>query len=321
MRRTSALNPSEPVVPVEVSHGLAKLETARDLILAAKTVDEAKDLADKAAAAEIWAKRSKLGLEVQNHAAEIKIRAERRAGELLAMLERKPKIGLRKGKDAPPSSSNGQRSEYAQTLEKSGATRQEANRWERVARVPELAFERAIASAKEARKEITTSTVLGSKGDPASMQDRRTPRWLFELLDKRFGPFVLDAFAQPHNALCPRFLTRTEDGCIHPWEDITFANPEFEDMVRPLAHAVAEAERGVRSIIVSPVGCSQEWYHQLAIRGTIYVPDRRINFDLPDGTPTHRADRDTIVIGLGKEHNNPAWKRGLFRVQALRCGQ
>lgn len=320
MRRTSAINQPEVVVTPEVSFGIARLESARDMLMSAKTVDEAKELADKAAAAELWAKRSKLGLEAQNYAAEIKLRAERRAGELLSMLEKKPTIGLKRGKDAPLLSGR-QRSEYAETVEKAGATRQEAHRWEKVAKVPEVVFERAIAEAKEAGKELTTKAVLGSKSDPASMQDRRTPRWLFDLLDKRFGPFKLDAFAEAHNALCDRFYTKEQDGCQQAWDDVTFANPEFDDMARPLAHAVAEAERGCRSIILSPVGASQDWYHTLAIRGTIYVPDKRINFDLPDGTPTHRADRDTIAIGLGPNHENPAWKRGIFRVHQLKVGQ
>ena len=152
-----------------------------------------------------------------------------------------------------------------------------------------------------------------------SLQTRRTPKWLFDFLDKKFGPFKLDAFAEPHNALCPKFYTPEQNGCAQPWEDVTFGNPEFEDMTKPLEQAVAQAKDGHRSIIIAPVGCSQSWYHELAIQGSIYVPNKRINFDLPDGTPTGRADRDTIVIAFGREHTNPSpnWKRGVFRVRRL----
>ena len=160
---------------------------------------------------------------------------------------------------------------------------------------------------------------VDGKAKAPSLQTRRTPRWFFEALQAQLGlTFALDAYAEPHNALCERFYTRETDGNAQLWEDATFGNPEFDDMAAPLEKAVKEAdERGVRSCIVSPVGCAQRWYHESAIRGTIWVPDQRINFDLPDGTPTDRADRDTIVVTFGREHRNPSWKRGVFRVHRL----
>ena len=72
-----------------------------------------------------------LGLEAQNHAATIKLRAERKAGELLAELERKP--GKRTDRT---SSSAGQGSPYAAALADAEATRQDANRWQTVASLP-----------------------------------------------------------------------------------------------------------------------------------------------------------------------------------------
>lgn len=162
---------------------------------------------------------------------------------------------------------------------------------------------------------------LGFAGAPQAqsprLQTRRTPRWLFDALDARFGPFILDAFAEPHNALCERFYTREDDGCAREWADVTFGNPEFDDMRAPLEHAARQAEDGKRSVIIGPVGCSQSWYHEIAIRGTIYVPDVRINFDMPDGAPTRGADRDTIVMAFGGEHRNKRARDGVFRVLRL----
>jgi phage N-6-adenine-methyltransferase len=152
---------------------------------------------------------------------------------------------------------------------------------------------------------------------PPHLQERRTPAWLYEALVRRFGPFELDAFAEPHNALCPRFCTREQDGTRQPWLDQTFANPPFEIMAAALEHAVAETRHEVRSIVLAPVGCTQEWFHELAIRGTVYKPDQRISYDLPSGRPTRGADRDTDIIGLGGEHYNPDWRRGIFRVRRL----
>lgn len=150
------------------------------------------------------------------------------------------------------------------------------------------------------------------------LQSRRTPQWLFDTLNGLFGPFKLDAFASHDAHLCDAFYTRDDNAYVQPWSDVTFANPEFKDMESPLDTALRQAKfRGVRSIVLAPVGCSQSWYRNLAIQGTIYLPDRRINYDLPDGTPTSGADRDTIIIAIGGEHANPKWKRGEFRVRRL----
>ena len=180
------------------------------------------------------------------------------------------------------------------------------------------AWEEAKATAPGGVITAAHVEAVVKRQEPPHLQTRRTPLWLFKQLDAAFGPFVLDAFAEPHNALCGRFYTREQDGCVQPWADVTFANPEFEDMAQPLDQAVKQANVGRRSCIIGPVGCSQAWYHELAIQGTIYVPTCRINFDLPDGTPTRGADRDSIVVCFGKDHANPDWRKGIFRVRQLK---
>jgi hypothetical protein len=141
-----------------------------------------------------------------------------------------------------------------------------------------------------------------------SLQARRAPSWLFNELGRRFGPLVLDAYADKSNALCPNYLTKKKNGHVVPWVDGTFANPEFNEMLLAVRKAVAEGLEGNCSCVLGPVGCSQKWYREWAIRGTIWVPDCRINFDDPAGRPTgagHKepgADRDTIVMTFGPGH-------------------
>lgn len=155
------------------------------------------------------------------------------------------------------------------------------------------------------------------KHKPLSIQERRTPPWLFKALDAWFGPFELDAYAEEHNALCKRFYSAADDGSTRPWANATFANPPFEAMAPVLSHAVEEVRRGVCSTVIGPVGCSQSWFHEYAIRGTVFCPDVRINFDLPDGTPTNAADRDTMVYVFGGRWKNPSWEQGVFAVRRL----
>ena len=67
---------------------LVLLDKASRALAQASTVDEIKDIRDKAEAARKYAQSAKLGLDIQNYAAEIKLRAERKVGELLLDMEK-----------------------------------------------------------------------------------------------------------------------------------------------------------------------------------------------------------------------------------------
>lgn len=138
-----------------MSDALAKLSAATLALAEAKTLDDVKQIHDMAQAAQVYARAAKLGLEAQNHAAEIKLRAERKAGELLAQLEREQGGSGRYG-----SSDVGQTSEYSTVLDESHTTRQDANRWQKIAELPEPAFEQHIREVRGAGRELTTNGVV-----------------------------------------------------------------------------------------------------------------------------------------------------------------
>ena len=58
-------------------------DQARQTLAQARTVDEVKDIRDRAEALRLYTRQAGEGLEMQNWCAEIKLRAERRVGELL----------------------------------------------------------------------------------------------------------------------------------------------------------------------------------------------------------------------------------------------
>src|SRR6266567_2748500 len=72
------------------SSPLAQLEIARRLLAEVRSVDDAKAIHDFAEAARVHARQARLGLEAQNDAAEIRLRAERKLGELLASMDKHP---------------------------------------------------------------------------------------------------------------------------------------------------------------------------------------------------------------------------------------
>src|SRR5262249_17922316 len=84
-------------------------------------------------------------LRAQNAAAEIKIRAERRIGELI------PQVGIKRGGDRAKS--------HAATLAGIGISKSESSRVQAIAAVPKERFEEVIARTNEANKELTSKTV------------------------------------------------------------------------------------------------------------------------------------------------------------------
>lgn len=110
-------------------------------------VDELKDMHDKARALEMYAKQAK-NIEAERRATEVRIRAERKVGQLLTAMKRTPReelnsAGVNQHSEVtsndwikPPP-----KSEYAQSVEKAGLSPQTAHRWQQLAKVPEHEFE------------------------------------------------------------------------------------------------------------------------------------------------------------------------------------
>jgi len=71
----------------EVTNPLAKLGNTTRALAEAKSLDDIRQIRDIAEAARTYARAAEMGIEAQNHAAEIKLRAERKAGEFLAEME------------------------------------------------------------------------------------------------------------------------------------------------------------------------------------------------------------------------------------------
>lgn len=154
---------------------------------------------------------------------------------------------------------------------------------------------------------------------PPRDQCRRTPRWLFELIERTVlgrGRFQLDAAASQENALCKRYFDERVNGLLQRWHRRTFCNPGFAKFGTWIAKAYEETQRrpSERMIValVGPTGCSQQWFHEYARRGTIFAPNRRVTFwDSLTGKPTAGADRDTMIYVLGDEWRNPGTGLGV----------
>jgi|ETNvirenome_6_85_1030632.scaffolds.fasta_scaffold18740_3 N6-adenosine-specific RNA methylase IME4 len=124
---------------------LVKYEAACQALAAAKTVDEAKGLRDKAEAMRAYARQAKnKGLEVD--AAEIRMRAERRLGELIKA--QKATVGLASGgQRGGRKKKDGSREEPANappTLAEAGIDKKLSSRAQKLAAVSEAQFESMV---------------------------------------------------------------------------------------------------------------------------------------------------------------------------------
>ena len=130
--------------------GLVKFDAAIYAIAKARSVDEVKDIRDKAEAARTYAKQAGISLQGQNMLAEIKIRAERKAGEILAAMPGKGK----QGGDRKSTTTMG-----VDTLKELGITDNQSSRWQAEATVPDKEFEEHVKEITEAGKELTSASV------------------------------------------------------------------------------------------------------------------------------------------------------------------
>jgi hypothetical protein len=143
--------------------GLVKYDTMRVAIEEAREVDEVKAIRDKARALEVYANQA-LDHEAERKVAEIRIRAERKVGELL-------KETKKNGARQKPGSNNGAHrgkpaercSDAPSTLADLGISADQSSQWQLLAEIPSAEFEDAIhTSSVGPQSKPTTEGVLNA---------------------------------------------------------------------------------------------------------------------------------------------------------------
>lgn len=129
---------------------LVRYEQARTALAACHSVDEVKDIRDKAEAMAAYARLAK-DTDMIQWATEIKVRAERQAG---AMLAESAKNGERARQGKP---SDGHK---PATLTQLGLTTNQSSRWQSLASMTDEHFETAVATAKDTAGQVTTAFML-----------------------------------------------------------------------------------------------------------------------------------------------------------------
>ncbi|MCR9095690.1 MAG: MT-A70 family methyltransferase [bacterium] len=120
---------------------LVEIDQAKSALERASSIPEVQLLRDKAESIRIFLRQQQSTLEAQNRAAELKLYAERRLGELL-------KARVRRG---------GSPKSQRETSLPEGINRSQSHRWQRIASIPREAFEEHVRSKKARGDEITSN--------------------------------------------------------------------------------------------------------------------------------------------------------------------
>lgn len=115
-------------------------DNAKYWIAQYEAVDEVKEYRDKAAAIQAYAKQAN-DYELERKAAHARVRAERRAGELLKDSEKA------KGNQHVNSAKSNDTTEQVPTLSQIGITKDQSSKWQQLANVPEDEFEKALETS------------------------------------------------------------------------------------------------------------------------------------------------------------------------------
>lgn len=140
-----------------------------------------------------------------------------------------------------------------------------------------------------------------SKTPAAAKDEWRTPRWLFDWLDRRFD-FTVDLAASCDNALCNHYFTANCDALRHGWSSIYlgpgFCNPPYSNIGPWLAKAVSEARKGFTSVFLIPAPNGEDRYgdHVFGVASEVIWITGRIAFIDSTDRPVGGNTRGSCIV-------------------------
>ena len=211
---------------------------------------------------------------------EISMRSARQAGVVLLPPDQGGLTPRELG-GRPENNSLASLTSYQQVVEDAGISGNTANKWQKVARVPDDKFEIYFTEAEYKNWEYTLASLLRFAGDWYDRSDTgvwETPQWLFDLLDDEFH-FRLDVCALPENAKCKKYYTPDDNALEQEWTGSCWMNPPYGDVVGHwLAKAKVSAASGATVVCLVPARTDTSWWWDNCIGGEIRFIKGRLEF-------------------------------------------
>jgi phage N-6-adenine-methyltransferase len=289
---------------------LVKYDAACKALAAAKSVDEVKLIRDKAQAIAAAARIAKNhGLEID--AAEIRIRAERRLGEMIA--EQKATVGLNPG--GRPTKTPTTKVGVSPSLEQAGIDWKLSSRSQAIAAIPEASFEATLSEHREAQQAVTAKTLetLARKGSVhvshnSGENEWYTPKEYIEAAREAMGSIDTDpASCEQANKTvgATQFFDEDANGLEQTWNGNVWMNPPYaQPQIRQFSEAVAEKfQKGEieQAIVLVNNATETEWFGIMAEQAAaICFPSGRIRFIDKDGKPSGAPLQGQAVLYMGR---------------------
>lgn len=267
---------------------LARYDAACAALADAKAIDEVKNIRNEAEAMRAYARQAK-NRTLELDAAEIRIRAERRVGELIAA--QKSSVGLapagRKKIGSTPDPITA-----PATLAEAGIDKHLADRARKLAALPPEKFERVVehwrerSEADSGRVSVDVLAPLAHVSQNTGDNEWFTPREFIEPARKVLGGIDLDpASSAAANTVvkATTFYTKSDDGLTKTWKGRVWMNPPYaQPLIGLFADKLANAyqSKSVQSAIVLVNNATETaWFRVLAEHASaICFPHGRVRF-------------------------------------------
>lgn len=267
------------------------------------------DIRDVTKGLSVTAEAKGLG-EIANRAKASQLKAERKAGVVLAKLER--------GTPGPKLDSRMESiSQYKKTIQETNLPPVVAHRWQQIATIPEEKFTTWINDKIESGEELTQAGALRlTKGDMAdvtrinakSNNDWFTPSKYIDAARLVMGSIDLDPASQKEANVIVQageYFTAEDDGLIHDWFGNVWLNPPYgglsKDFVSKLIDEYAKENIEQAILLVTSNATDTTWFTPLW-HHILCFTNHRINFYSPNNDGSS-STHGSVFVYFGGRYN------------------
>jgi len=285
---------------------LIRYDAACRAVAECKAVDEIKDWRDKASALQAYARQAK-NKQLEVDAAEIRIRAERRLGQMLAEMpknpgSRNPALDTDEGQKNLPNPTLDTDERTIPTLTELGISYDLSSRAQAIASIPDADFEQTLAQHRDEQAAVTGRTMERlAKGAHQLITSSQSVEWYtpadyINAARSVMGGIDLDPASNPEAnkvVQAGTYFTAEMNGLSRPWFGRVWLNPPYgaacaafiERVVR--SYALGEIDQAI--VLVNSNSNDTQWFRPLWDQ-LLCFSYGRVNFYGPNGQesgPTH----------------------------------